>query len=466
MRVQYALPVTLTSRPGTERPSGGARAGPAEKSGYCKPFSHQSAINLGGLHMEAAAGKITITVILAILANFQQGLEALQKEDYATAVTQLSTVYEQDVPANRLRGQALYFRAQARWGQATDEAKAAALADLKVLLTQGLDPALEKEASALFTSYGGKPEDLLPEDTPKDVYDAFIKALVTKDNATALALTSGQWRQTVENIAARSPEALGENLQQQFHYQSTEIDILNKQAILRFQVGDNEHNDMEFLCTLMDGRWTLNLNRPGPKAIVLHESRRNGQPPQSSNVGNLKQIGLALLMYSGDNGGNFPPNLKALKDQDILDDGPVYLWTDPKQPGRSEPFVYVPGYKDDNEQATTMILAYAPQVTDGWREALFIDGHVEALTEERFQAMAREQKIKTIPLPDPKKVTAELRAQVDALVQQLGDRDGDVRAKARTAIEALGIDAHGALTPYLDDPDPEIRLTVREIMGR
>ena len=126
-------------------------------------------------------------------------------------------------------------------------------------------------------------------------------------------------------------------------------------------------------------------------------------------AGNLKQIGLALLMYSGEFGGFFPNeddpytaaaggdnnfNLALLNSGAYLQDGKVYGCPSSKTPqevsGTSN-YAYIgSGLKDDNDSPTENSLAYdfgydatnpAPgnpnHPNNQWMNTLFIDGHVE-----------------------------------------------------------------------------------------
>ncbi|MCJ8329830.1 MAG: DUF1559 domain-containing protein [Lentisphaeria bacterium] len=107
---------------------------------------------------------------------------------------------------------------------------------------------------------------------------------------------------------------------------------------------------------------------------------------------NLKQIGLALLMYSGDQNGTFPPDLGSLNELEIMNVSKVYVCPSSKKmivPQNTADlrkgvggYVYVKGLRDDNTNATTTILAYdKPENHPGgqWMNFLFVDGHVEGI---------------------------------------------------------------------------------------
>jgi prepilin-type N-terminal cleavage/methylation domain-containing protein/prepilin-type processing-associated H-X9-DG protein len=111
-------------------------------------------------------------------------------------------------------------------------------------------------------------------------------------------------------------------------------------------------------------------------------------------AGNLKQIGLALLMYSGEYDGFFPNDdtlstadkgkLGVLNVQGYLNNGKVYgcpSETIVSTVASASDYIYIgSGIKDDNNNPTANSLAYdrsGNHPANAWRNILFIDGHVE-----------------------------------------------------------------------------------------
>lgn len=98
-------------------------------------------------------------------------------------------------------------------------------------------------------------------------------------------------------------------------------------------------------------------------------------------AGNLKQIGLALLMYAGEQ-DSFPPDFQALVEDEYLVDGKVYCCPSatkivPTATGSS--YRYLAGNLDaDVANKSTTVLAYCAEHPGvGWMNVLFADGHVE-----------------------------------------------------------------------------------------
>ena len=115
----------------------------------------------------------------------------------------------------------------------------------------------------------------------------------------------------------------------------------------------------------------------------LNQSREKAR--RMNCAGNLKQIGLASLMYAGDDveHGRFPDNLAQLHEQKYLMNGMVYGCpsADPiSESAADSDYVYVGvGLKDTHRNPTTTVLAYCDPANHDyqWINVLFLSGHVE-----------------------------------------------------------------------------------------
>lgn len=109
-------------------------------------------------------------------------------------------------------------------------------------------------------------------------------------------------------------------------------------------------------------------------------------------AGNLKQIGLAMLMYSGDNKGYFPTTVPNWGNHfgNVGSEGyitsPGKVWSCPSAGMRQltvhdSDYIYIgSGIKDDNDRATGTTIAFdasGNHPDNDWMNGLFIDGHVE-----------------------------------------------------------------------------------------
>ena len=132
---------------------------------------------------------------------------------------------------------------------------------------------------------------------------------------------------------------------------------------------------------------------------VLSKAREKAR--RVNCAGNMKQIGLSILMYSGDYGGFFPNirtfgdgttngqtagNWQPLGSMQYVADNDNKVWTCPsvtveKSDCQASNYRYVgSGLKDDNDSATLVTLGYdasGNHPENQWMNALFIDGHVE-----------------------------------------------------------------------------------------
>ncbi len=120
---------------------------------------------------------------------------------------------------------------------------------------------------------------------------------------------------------------------------------------------------------------------------VLSKAREKAR--RVNCAGNLKQMGLALLMYSGENSGFFlltpnGTNYEPLNSGQMLNDGKVYGCPSAlvlRTTAAVTNYQYRgSGLKDDNASATAVSLGYdasGNHPENQWMNALFIDGHVE-----------------------------------------------------------------------------------------
>ncbi len=123
---------------------------------------------------------------------------------------------------------------------------------------------------------------------------------------------------------------------------------------------------------------------------VLSKARDKAR--RVNDAGNLKQIGLACLMFSGDHNGDFPDDFGELVEQNYIMLGKVWICpaTGTPEPtsaqqvrsGSNCDYVYVgKGLRDDDKNYSKVVIAYTkPNSFVGkWMNFLFIDGHVEGI---------------------------------------------------------------------------------------
>jgi hypothetical protein len=204
----------------------------------------------------------------------------------------------------------------------------------------------------------------------------------------------------------------------------------------------------------------------GPDMKKLQERGGSGAGERRgviiSNINNLKQLGLACRMYSNVYNENFPPTLNALKTEGFLVGADrVFLWTNIKT-GKKLPFIYAPGYNESDSVET--MLAAAPMPVNGKREVLWIDGHVKSISEEQFIKNAKAQRWRLKGLVKKGEVPVDQQKLAKELIAKLADDDFDVRKKAKAELIKMGDNAYPFLEENINNPDPEVKMTIKEIM--
>lgn len=141
----------------------------------------------------------------------------------------------------------------------------------------------------------------------------------------------------------------------------------------------------------------------GSWAVQTQQRERAGVGrPQEKN--DLKMLGLGLLMYSNDHEGDFPQELSTLAEEGYLGTGAD---VDVSR------FFYVRGLRDDD--APMLLVALSRRIGDQGRPALFVDGHVEHLSESEVA----EQVGGWLELPEEPGAD-ELRAACEKNLGELG----------------------------------------------
>jgi prepilin-type processing-associated H-X9-DG protein len=121
-----------------------------------------------------------------------------------------------------------------------------------------------------------------------------------------------------------------------------------------------------------------------------------------ASMSNLKQIGLAVIMYADDHDGNFPADLQGLGK--YLGNSSERVLQSPRKPkGFTGPsYIYIPG--QTMKVSAQNILAYENPAFAGDKiNAVFMDGHVEAMKPDQFrEALEATYKALGKPMPEIK----------------------------------------------------------------
>jgi len=396
--------------------------------------------------------KVSILSVLISLSGWMNdGLKSYEAKKYDEAIKSFTKVIKKDVPYNRYRDVALFYRAKS-YEAKKDKKKA--LADLLVLIQKHPSSSLSKESLALYKKLGGDQKKILPSDSPKKVWEKFLVAAKEGDAKTALKISTGIWEKMVK--------ARGDRFGKHFS--------LDRITLGKEEIGKGEK----------EGTATIELNMPhgGPKPVKMNfildkksntwliagfegMEKSRAKALSISNMNNLKQIGLSCRIYSNDYNEKFPPNLNALKTEGYLENETVYLWTNSKT-NKTFPFIYSPGHNEAGSVDT--MLAAAPMAVNGKREVLWLDGHVKTISEAEFIKNAKGQKWKLKGVMKKKDVPAEAKKRVLALIAKLADKDFGVRKKAKEELKKIGDNAYPFLEENQNHKDPEVKMTIKEIL--
>ena len=109
------------------------------------------------------ATEIVLSVLITVSGWYHDGLDALNKKEYAKAVTALSKVCEKADPSNIFRADAFYYRAMAHNG---NKDKKSAAKDLLQYIDLTELESQKEGVRELYIKYGGDPLLLVPEVSP------------------------------------------------------------------------------------------------------------------------------------------------------------------------------------------------------------------------------------------------------------------------------------------------------------
>ena len=215
-----------------------------------------------------------------------------------------------------------------------------------------------------------------------------------------------QLRKVAEEMAKAMPPEQGEMMSKMLENHGEDM----------FSYGVTEHRQDGFYFTgnansgianslLMAGAVAPAAVMAGMLMPALSQSREKARRAHCAN--NLKQIGIACIIYAGDNEGNFPNNFQQLADQEYLSAGKV--WSCPAHgeptldPSNSH-YVYLgKRLADSVDDPNRTVLAYEkPDNHPGsqWINVLFVDGHVQGVPGPSFKEAAKRS---GWIIPSPKK---------------------------------------------------------------
>ncbi len=398
-----------------------------------------------------------LALVLSVITALSQGITSFQKNDHKEAVAAFSRVIAQeDVPGMQGKRIALYFRAQSHWQL---EEKEAARNDLKTLIKQKPADEWSTRGLELYFEYDGKLQNLMPEKTPEEVVADVQKAIKANELQTALERVTGELKDflnvlthflTMEEGAA---EGLITNVLQEIgivEIRKADPDIWYKRVALI----PLAEVSFEVEMVIEEGQWRF--------ARLLDCSYKSGRHHQTANLVHLQQIGLAMRMYFSDV-GKYPAELQEVREKGYLAGDRQLLWRDPRN-GTTTPFIYCSTAASGVVNHAEFILAAAPKAVNDQREIVYADGRTDTIADADFVKKAVAQNWPLPFLPREEEVSEQLRTRVVALVNDLGSTDYEKRMNAQKELKRIGVKALPILRDFQKHDDPEIRLSVRELL--
>lgn len=416
-----------------------------------------------------------LSLLIALSGALRDGLQAFKDGKNDEAIAALTKVVDEKSPdAASFKSVALYYRAQA---YAAKKDKERAVADLTAFLKMdSLPPELAKSGKELFIKLGGDLKKLLPAVSPKQVFRKFLDALAKEDAETAKSLCAKDGtmlmmlpmgaRQEFDGCVL-GEEKIGEGDSAGTATLRVTMPNTPPEFFLVFRFVLDRKKDAWLIVGLDQEAMARNARRMaggGRKVVVRGGGGGNGggNATRIANENKLKQIGLACRMYSNVYDENFPDSLDALR-EDFLENDDVYVWVNPAKPKQCGKFVYCPGLTESDD--VDSMVAAAPAPYKGTRAVLFLDGHVKAIPENEFLANAKKQNWRVPGLVKKKDIPEKKRKEIRALVEQLGAADFETRKNAKEKLKAMGIDAYPILEEYKNSKDPEVKMSVKELLS-
>ena len=414
--------------------------------------------------MAPIAAKTGLSILVMIFGLFQDGLAKLDQRDHPGAIAAFTQVIEHKAADAALRERAVFWRgvAYGKSGQA-DKAKV----DLGKVLANTRNPDLRGKAFVAFGQLGGDRKALLPKETPKQAFER-TKLLGQEKDAVGFRKRVGGDLAAILRMSEMVMDADRQGMGEQVIRE-----ISGELAYGGSKVGTGKEFGTATVDVLADTLvLTLQLAAVGKEwqfrsllAVKQTDVRRIGggaRGNQIAQVNDLKQIALGLIMFADDNGETYPNTLKEI--QPYLGGKPQMLeFTDPAT-GKTSPLLYHDmGAVGAVKTPSDTYMVATPAAINGQRAVAFCDGHVAMVAEAKFLKTAKGQGWKLGP-KKPVKVDKDAAAKVEALIRQLGDPKAATRKAAYRELKGLGDQAEESLEKHKNHPDPEVRLSIRQLL--
>jgi hypothetical protein len=414
--------------------------------------------------MSLSALEITIATLLSWMGLFQDGLQKYEQQDYAKAADALSRVILSEYSRTPVEEFSRMYRAEC---YIQLKVPRQAHEDLSWLIRNASNEALRHRARVLFTQLGGDLARHLPRESARETAGKALQFLQARRHLVFAEYLSGDLRatlRTLEMVAqAENRGSAYDRLADEMRDMTIREVRTNAQWTVELVLGDRSRT-LELEMKAVDQRWRFTrLKVYAETGGVDGRAWLSAFPRElHANARTLKRFGEALEIYAADNQGAYPDEIEKLVGY-LKEDLALMLWEDPDT-NMQEAYRYHSGLLPDAVPLRPFALLVSPKAHGGAFLAWF-SGRGAVV---QFSDKAMRQLMDALGIRDPVllggKASAALRKRVADLVAALQSEDFQQRRAAKRGLHDLGEVVFPLLLKYKNSPDPEVKLTIKEIL--
>ena len=405
---------------------------------------------------------ISLAALLSFFTQVEESFRHMEDGEYAKAAEVLTHVIGSEYAKTPVAEFARLNRAEA---YIKLKIPREAQPDLAYLINHSENDELVKRARLLFAEVDGDLADFLPRRSAADTAQGVLDAWGAKQFDKVAPHISGELAaafKVYETVHAAKLEGqtiygvVGE-LIENGRIVSVRTNGLNQAEVVVQADGvytlQMEPVAAEWRFTELKG-YTDEVEKHYERAMSRYEQVRH------ANINRLKRLGVAVALYRTENDA-YPPEYESLSEY-LNVSLPILDWTHPETQ-KTSAFLFREAIVE-SVPSETLVMA-APVAFKGKREVLRVDGSVAVIAEERFKALAAQQGWMIVELAAMAEVPEKIRDKVKALLGVLKSGTFKERRAAKKRLQELGPLAYPILMEYKDSADPELRVTVQELLN-
>ncbi|TFH16566.1 MAG: tetratricopeptide repeat protein [Lentisphaerales bacterium] len=407
--------------------------------------------------MEAVITNQVVSLTIATMMSLGQwlgdGAEAYRQKKYETASKAFTKVIEARIQPNPLRESALLLRAQSSLhAKKTNEA----VADIESVLKGDPRSPIFRLAVADYKKMTGKDWGGIDLSTPESTWRSLVGAVQRGDVVGLKRCCTGQLLAELLELIEDEPAGFQEiaNELAGTEFISATMNVASNKACVVLSEGDDPGGEEKVVMQLEDGCWLLaaEYDEDDFREFEFGQARA-GQVYDDANK--FRLIDAAMEMYVLEY-GRPPAGLEDIRDYVKNFDRTVISASDGK------PFVFsVPRQASGGQ---VMPWVFGATSVDGRRHGL-IDGQLRHISEREFLALAGD---KGVSVPGERVavgLTDDDEAKISDWIRKLGSETYADRTAAMKGLREFGAKAEELLRRAVNDKDPEIAVSVRELLS-